>query len=43
VHPAIAPASWDTAAEWYANWRERIVFVDSAGFWWLEDPTLPPR
>jgi hypothetical protein len=43
VHPAIAPTSWDAAAEWYATWRERIVFVDSAGFWWLEDPTLAPR
>jgi hypothetical protein len=43
VDPSIAPASWDTPAEWYTAWRERIVFVDSAGFWWLDDPTLPPK
>lgn len=43
VHPSVAPPSWDQAAAWYAAWRERLVFVDSAGFWWLEDPTLPPR
>jgi hypothetical protein len=27
-----------TAQVWYAERRERIVFVESAGFWWLEDP-----
>jgi len=43
VDPAIAPAAWDAPADWYKKWRERIVFVDSAGFWWLEDPTLAPQ
>ncbi len=38
VHPDIAPESWNAADAWYAQWRDRIVFVESAGFWWIEDP-----
>ncbi|MBK8980386.1 MAG: hypothetical protein IPM29_31175 [Planctomycetes bacterium] len=40
VHPDIAPPDWDAPAAWYARWQDRIVFVESAGFWWLEDPRL---
>ena len=43
VDPVIAPENWSDPAGWYAAWRDRIVFVESAGFWWLEDPTLPAR
>jgi hypothetical protein len=25
--------------EWYGRVRDDIVFVESAGFWWMEDPT----
>jgi hypothetical protein len=38
VHPDIAPADWSAPSAWYESWRNRIVFVESAGFWWLEDP-----
>jgi hypothetical protein len=38
VHPDIAPDDWGAPAAWYAEWRDRIVFVESAGFWWLEEP-----
>ncbi len=38
VHPDLAPADWSQAARWYAQVREQIVFVDSAGFWWLRAP-----
>ncbi|MEZ5977476.1 MAG: hypothetical protein R3F34_04580 [Planctomycetota bacterium] len=43
VDAAIAPPDWDGAAEWYATMRERIVFCDSAGFVWLEDPRVLER
>lgn len=39
VHPSIAPegdASW---ARWYAGHGDRIVFIESTGFWWQLDPT----
>jgi hypothetical protein len=39
VHPDVAPKSWSEPQTWYTEWRDRIVFVESAGFWWLEDPT----
>lgn len=38
VHPDIRPADWSASDEWYAEWKSRIVFVDSAGFWWMESP-----
>jgi hypothetical protein len=38
VHPSNAPPNWDTPREWYAKVTDRIVFVDSAGFWWIESP-----
>ncbi|MEZ6194166.1 MAG: hypothetical protein R3F20_00325 [Planctomycetota bacterium] len=42
VLPEIAPADgkWDV---WYARYRDRIVFVESAGFWWREDPRILER
>ncbi len=46
VHPDIAPASVDGRcdwAAWYERSRDRIVFVDSAGFWWIEDPRVLER
>jgi hypothetical protein len=42
VHEDIAPRDWSGADEWYAKVKDRIVFVESAGFWWIEDPSLPP-
>lgn len=40
VHPDIYPdgkrVSW---GEWYEAHRDRLVFVDSAGFYWMLDPT----
>lgn len=38
VHPSIAPAKWDNPKEWYEEVKDRIVFVESAGFWWIESP-----
>ena len=39
VHPSIAkPAGADWRA-WHRDFAERIVFVDSAGVWWMLDPT----
>ena len=41
VHPDIYPkgdaVDW---ARWYAQHRDRIAFVDSAGFYWVLDPTV---
>jgi len=41
VHPDIYPkgeaVDW---ARWYAHHRDRIAFVDSAGFYWVLDPTV---
>lgn len=42
VHPDIAPKDGDWAA-WYRTWKDRIVFIESTGFWWQEDPRLPER
>lgn len=39
VHPAIAPASEQSWAGWLAEYRDKVVFCDSAGFWWLVPPT----
>ncbi|MBK8096022.1 MAG: hypothetical protein IPK26_02890 [Planctomycetes bacterium] len=42
VHPDIAPTTddWDG---WYAAQRERIVFIESTGFWWQTDPRVLER
>ncbi len=37
VHPDIAPTDGDWTG-WYAKYRDRIVFIESTGFWWQEDP-----
>lgn len=39
VHPSIAPEDWSQPFEWYGRMRGEIVFVESAGFWWMADPT----
>ncbi|MCK5942850.1 MAG: hypothetical protein KAI24_12815 [Planctomycetes bacterium] len=39
VHPDLFPdLDATTWREWYRRHRERLVFVDSAGFWWMLDP-----
>lgn len=38
VHPTIAPLNWDSPSDWYSPIKDRIVFVDSAGFWWMTPP-----
>lgn len=43
VHPAVVPPDWSNAPAWYEAWRDRIVFVESAGFWWMENPELEAR
>ena len=30
-------ADWDG---WYAKRKDRIVFIESTGFWWQEDPRI---
>lgn len=42
VHPSIAPKDGDWRA-WYEAQRERIVFIESTGFWWQEDPRVLER
>lgn len=42
VHPDIAPKDGDWAA-WHRRFRDRIVFIESTGFWWQEDPRLLER
>ncbi len=39
VHPDVAPhdRDWQT---WYAAQKERIVFIESTGFWWQVDPRV---
>jgi len=39
VHPDIAPAAGEDWSAWYEARRDLLVFVDSAGFYWLADPT----
>jgi len=43
VDASIAPSDWSDPLGWYATWRERIVFVESAGFVWLETVSTVPR
>lgn len=39
VHPDIFPKDGDWAA-WYKTYKDRIVFIESTGFWWQEDPRI---
>lgn len=39
VHPSIRPAEGTSWSAWYEQYRDRVVFVDSTGFWWQLDPT----
>ena len=38
VHPAIAPAAGANWTAWYDARCDELVFVDSAGFYWMLDP-----
>lgn len=47
VHPSIAPdaiegesVDWE---QWYRAHKERIVFIESTGFWWQTDPRVLER
>lgn len=42
VHAKIAPADGDWAA-WYGKQKDRIVFIESTGFWWQVDPRVLER
>jgi hypothetical protein len=42
VHPDIAPADGDWT-KWYAAQKDRIVFIESTGFWWQVDPRVLER
>jgi hypothetical protein len=42
VHPDIAPADGDWP-RWYAVQKDRIVFIESTGFWWQVDPRVLER
>jgi hypothetical protein len=42
VHPSVAPKDSDWRA-WYGAQRDRIVFIESTGFWWQEDPRVLER
>lgn len=39
VHPSIAPKS-ESWNNWYGRFKDRIVFIESTGFWWQEDPRI---
>jgi hypothetical protein len=42
VHAEIAPTDGDWTA-WYAAQKDRIVFIESTGFWWQLDPRVLER
>jgi hypothetical protein len=42
VHAEVAPKDGDWA-KWYAAQRDRIVFIESTGFWWQLDPRVLER
>jgi hypothetical protein len=42
VPAAIAPQDGDWQA-WYARYKDRIVFIESTGCWWQEDPRVLER
>jgi len=39
VHAEVAPADGDWP-KWYAAQKDRIVFIESTGFWWQVDPRV---
>ena len=39
IHRDIAPID-DGWRAWYEKYRQRIVFIESTGFWWQEDPRV---
>lgn len=43
VHPDIAPEDGVDWSTWYAQQRDRIVFIESTGFWWQVDPRVLER
>jgi hypothetical protein len=42
VHKSIRKRSGQSWPQWYQEHAQRLAFVDSAGFWWIEDPTKKP-
>jgi hypothetical protein len=42
VDPAIRPPAGEWT-QWWDAWKSRLVFVDTAGFRFVEDPRLEPR
>ncbi len=42
VHADVAPADGDWRA-WYGKQKDRIVFIESTGFWWQVDPRVLER
>src|SRR5436190_14565654 len=44
VHPDVAPkdGDWDWL-KWYEAQKDRIVFIESTGFWWQVDPRVLER
>jgi hypothetical protein len=42
VHAEVAPADGDWAG-WYGKQKDRIVFIESTGFWWQVDPRVLER
>lgn len=44
VHAEVAPKDSDRDwAKWYAAQKDRIVFIESTGFWWQVDPRVLER
>ncbi len=39
VHEPIRPEQGVSWSDWYSQYSRNLVFVDSAGFWWMLDPT----
>jgi len=39
VHPSILPKAGEWWSRWFQKHKDQLVFVDSAGFWWMLDPT----
>jgi hypothetical protein len=42
VHAEVAPTDGDWA-KWYTAQKDRIVFIESTGFWWQLDPRVLER